>query len=56
MIRILFLLLSIGTLAACELYQEPRANCFSFAQTAQGSDDCTFTPLPGSRLIGLRDE
>ncbi|MFW8596017.1 hypothetical protein [Cribrihabitans neustonicus] len=46
MIRILFLLATLGVLASCAQYQEPQANCFTFlASTALVAPDCTFTPL-----------
>ena len=46
MIRILFLLATLGVLASCAQYQEPPANCFTFlASTAPIAPDCSFTPL-----------
>lgn len=46
MIRILFLLATLGVLASCAQYQEPQANCFTFlASTAPVAPDCTFKPL-----------
>ena len=46
MIRILFLLATLGVLASCAQYQEPQANCFTFlASTAPIAPDCNFTPL-----------
>jgi hypothetical protein len=46
MIRILFLLATLGVLASCAQYQEPQANCFTFlASTAPIVPDCSFTPL-----------
>jgi len=56
MIRLVLLLISLGTLPACEQYQEPRANCFSFAQSAPSSDDCSFTPVLGATLADLSHE
>ena len=49
MIRILFLLAALSTLASCAQYQEPQANCFTFlTSTAPVAPDCTFTPLGAS--------
>ena len=46
MIRILFLLATLGVLASCAQYQEPQANCFTFlASTAAIAPYCSFTPL-----------
>ena len=46
MIRILLAVTSLGALASCAQYQEPRANCFTFlASTAPVAPDCSFTPL-----------
>ncbi|EAQ02688.1 hypothetical protein OB2597_18267 [Pseudooceanicola batsensis HTCC2597] len=56
MIRFLLVLIGLGTLAACEPYQEPRANCFSFAASDPGADDCSFTPLAGATFADLRRE
>lgn len=56
MIRLVLLLIGLGTLTACEQYQEPRANCFSFAASAPGSDDCSFTPLASATLADLSHE
>ena len=56
MIRLVLLLIGLGTLTACEQYQEPRANCFSFAASAPGSDDCFFTPVVGATLADFRHE
>ena len=56
MIRFLLVLLGLGTLAACEQYHEPRANCFSFAPSAPGSEDCIFMPVVGATFADLRHE
>lgn len=47
MIRILILFLVVGSLAACEQYREPQANCFNFVSQGPTSADCTFEPLGG---------
>ena len=56
MIRFVLLLIGLGTLTACEQYQEPRANCFSFAPSTSGADDCAFTPVAGATFVDLRHE
>ena len=55
MIRLLTLLASLGLLASCGQYQEPKANCFSFLAAvapvepvALAAPDCTFMPITTS--------
>lgn len=46
MIRVLLLLVLIGSLSACAQYREPTVNCFAFrASVAPVEPDCIFTPL-----------
>tara|TARA_R110000744_G_scaffold28405_8_gene68511 strand:- start:160 stop:333 length:174 start_codon:yes stop_codon:yes gene_type:complete len=48
MIRFLVLLLVLGSLAACEQYREPQANCFNLVSRGPTSLDCDFEALDGA--------
>jgi len=54
MIRILAILLAFGSLAACEQYREPQANCFNLVSRGPTSLDCDFEALDGAP--GITDE
>ncbi len=47
MIRLFVLFLVIGSLAACEQYREPQANCFDVVSRGPAPYDCDFKPLGG---------
>ena len=48
MIRFLVLLLVLGSLASCEQYREPQANCFNLVSRGPTSLDCDFEALDGA--------
>ena len=48
MTRLFILLLVAGSVAGCEQYREPRANCFNFVSRGPASQDCTYEPLGGA--------
>ena len=48
MIRLFILVLVLGSVAACEQYREPRANCFNFVSRGPASQDCTYEPRGGA--------
>lgn len=52
MIRIFILFLVLGSLAACEQYREPQANCFNLVSRGPTSLDCDFEPLGGPNTLG----
>ncbi|GLQ28845.1 hypothetical protein [Sulfitobacter pacificus] len=54
MIRFLVLLLVLGSLAACEQYREPQANCFNLVSRGPTSLDCDFEALDGA--LDITDE
>lgn len=51
MTRVLIILLAFGSLAACEQYREPQANCFSLVSRGPTSLDCDFEALSGAATI-----
>ena len=54
MTRLLLLTLVLGSLAACEQYREPQANCFNLVSRGPTSIDCDFESLDGAP--GITDE
>jgi len=54
MIRVLVTLFVLGSLAACEQYREPQANCFNLVSRGPTSLDCDFEALDGAP--GITDE
>ncbi len=45
MIRVLVTLIVLGSLASCEQYREPQANCFNLVSRGPTSLDCDFEAL-----------
>ena len=48
MTRFFVIFLFLGSLAACEQYREPQANCFSLVSRGPTSLDCDFEALDGA--------
>lgn len=56
MMRFILLVAGLCTLSACEEYQAPRANCFSFAAADPNSSDCIFAPLGAVTVLDIQDD
>ncbi len=54
MIRLFITFIVLGSLAACEQYREPQANCFNLVSRGPTSVDCDFEALDGAP--GITDE
>lgn len=54
MTRLFVTFLVLGSLAACEKYREPQANCFNLVSRGPTSLDCDFEALEGAS--GITDE